>query len=414
MDTTGNITADMALSLLEQGIFSDEDIRGKRVLVVGGMIWDYPLGEMVVGHFREHGAAFVKHLYYYYQQRADFSDFMQQRIPGDVFDLIFFIEGLEKTWDPRRTAASVKRACAPNGCILLMARAPLDMGMQFGIRFCEDFWRYTAEDLHALFPAYRVLRTVETTPAYFTAVKLRKVAEDEPSLDENIAIYHRCAGRPVTFAESLELGYFRSLSELTDLGNLMVTDKGLLFHNYLDKYEFFLRSFRARAFTLLELGVFEGASEELWEAYFPNAEIHGVDIDPDCKYYEKGRVHIHIMDLAEKENLIKLRALHPTVIIDDASHLWSHQILALFTLYDVLPSGGVYILEDMETSLNRGLYSGYDDAEIDAYTVSERIARVAASKEPETRAPYAGEITRIGMATELVAIMKGSAIFIKR
>ena len=414
MDTTGNITADMALGLLEQGIFSDEEIRGRRVLVVGGMIWDYPLGAMVVEHFKQHGAVLVKLLHYYYQQRADFSDFFQQRLAGETFDLIFFIEGLEKAWDPRLAAMSVKRACAPDGRILLMARAPLDTGTRFNIHFCEDNWRYTGKDICALFPEYKPLRMVETTPPYFSAAKLQKVAEDVLALGDDIAIYHCRVGRPVTFGESRELGYFRSFSELTDLGNLMVTDKGLLFHNYLDKYEFFLKPFKERAFTLLELGVFMGASEDLWEAYFPHAEIHGVDIDPECKQYEKGRIHIHIMDLAKKENLMELRALRPLVIIDDASHLWSHQILALFTLFDVLPSGGVYILEDMETALNQRLYPGYNDAEIDAYTVSERIVRVAASKEPETRAPYAEEITRIGMATELAAIMKGSAIFIKR
>ena len=414
MDTTGNITADMALALLEQGIFSDEETCGKRVLVVGGMIWDHPLGEMVADYFRKHGAVLVKNLPYFFQQKTDFSDSFRQWMPDETFDLIFFIDGLEKTWDPRRAAVSIKRACTSDGCILLIARAPLDTGIQFNIRFCEDSWRYTVKDLCALFSECKVLRTVETTPAYFSAVKLQKVAEDISAEDEDLAIYHCRAGRPITFSESRTLGYFCSCFELTDLGNLLVTDKGLLQHNYLDKYEFFLKPFKDRAFTLLELGVFTGASEDMWEAYFPKAEIHGVDIDPECKQYEKGRVRIHIMDLAKKENLLELRALRPLVIIDDASHLWSHQLLALFTLFDVLPSGGVYILEDMETSLNRRLYPGFDDAEIDAYTVSERIARVAASKEPETRAPYAEEITRIGMATELVAIMKGSAVFIRR
>lgn len=72
----------------------------------------------------------------------------------------------------------------------------------------------------------------------------------------------------------------------------------------------------------------------------------------------------------------------------------------------------VYILEDLETSLNLDR-SGFADCDIDAYTVCERISRVAASKRPCLEG-YITEVTQIGMATELVAILKGSCIFIKK
>ena len=93
----------------------------------------------------------------------------------------------------------------------------------------------------------------------------------------------------------------------------------------------------------------------------------------------------------------------------------SHQLLALFTLFDVLPSGGVYILEDLEPSLNPEQFEeGYRDAPLDAYEVCARIARIAARKVPDDDSLYTEQINHIGMAAELVSIMKGSVVFIKR
>ena len=89
--------------------------------------------------------------------------------------------------------------------------------------------------------------------------------------------------------------------------------------------------------------------------------------------------------------------------------------MALFMLFDVLPSGGIYIIEDMETSLDeRYGGQGYDDFDIDAYTVCERIIRVAAAKIPEQRDGLSDNINAIGMDVELAALMKGSCILIKR
>ena len=71
-------------------------------------------------------------------------------------------------------------------------------------------------------------------------------------------------------------------------------------------------------------------------------------------------------------------------------------------------------MEDLETSFYPELFPEYRDAAIDAYTAAERIARVAASRKPCTEGPFAEEITAVGMATELVATMLSSCIFIKK
>ena len=144
--------------------------------------------------------------------------------------------------------------------------------------------------------------------------------------------------------------YFLEYYKLDNCGFGKGTDKSCIGHNYLGKYEFFLKKWEEEKFTLLELGVFRGASLAMWSDYFINAEIYGVDIDEECLKYEGNRKHIIISDLSDEKVLAKLRNLKPTIIVDDASHFWSHQNKGIINLFDCLPSGGVYILEDLETS----------------------------------------------------------------
>ena len=140
---------------------------------------------------------------------------------------------------------------------------------------------------------------------------------------------------------------------LNEIGERHKTDKrggSEAGHDYLRKYEFFLRPLKAEKFTLLELGVFKGASLKTWEEYFDNADIIGVDCEPAAAAYAGGRVNIILGDLSQPGFLETLPELNPRVVIDDASHTWKDQLLALFVIYPVLMSGGIYIVEDVHTS----------------------------------------------------------------
>lgn len=78
-----------------------------------------------------------------------------------------------------------------------------------------------------------------------------------------------------------------------------------------------------------------------------------------------------------------------------------------------MPSGGIYILEDMETFVDTDLYPGYDDCEMSAYDVCRAIADVVMSKRPATVGRYREQITEIGMSTERISMLKRSCVFIK-
>ena len=66
-----------------------------------------------------------------------------------------------------------------------------------------------------------------------------------------------------------------------------------------------------------------------------------------------------------------------TVIIDDGSHLPSHQLLSLETLWPALAPGGLYIVEDVETSYWAQHAQLYGYSYIDQPSAVDRLKLVA-------------------------------------
>lgn len=216
--------------------------------------------------------------------------------------------------------------------------------------------------------------------------------------------------------------YFADFQELNEIGIKYNTDKCSNYHSYLDKYEFFIRRWKNEPIIILELGVFKGGSIKMWEAYFTKAKIYGVDIDEACKCYESDRSKIIIQDLADENELKKLAELHPQIIVDDASHIWSHQIKAIFQLFPRLSQGGVFIMEDLETSFSafRAL-DEYRDSCVSTYEFLSAIAEVMTSGEylqtvglKKEIYLLKDEIEMIAQQVELISFMHESCILIKK
>lgn len=145
-------------------------------------------------------------------------------------------------------------------------------------------------------------------------------------------------------------------SELDAIGLKFGTDKSSVYHDYLRAYERFFRPRRHEPLTILEIGVFNGASLKVWEEYFPNGRIVGADIDETAHRFAGGRIDIEIIDQSNLEELVRLGVRHGPfdIVIDDGSHIWDHQITTLRTLFPFLKDGGLYVVEDLET--NYGTY----------------------------------------------------------
>lgn len=134
---------------------------------------------------------------------------------------------------------------------------------------------------------------------------------------------------------------------LHDIGLKYNTDKAT-FHKYLDFYEKKLpkRDFSGR---LLEIGIMDGASIRMWREYYPNAEIVGIDTGLQSDLRIEGATLLEL-DGTKPTELKKLGKFD--IIIDDGSHMTADQQKSFNWLYyKQLNKGGVYILEDLHTSL---------------------------------------------------------------
>lgn len=127
------------------------------------------------------------------------------------------------------------------------------------------------------------------------------------------------------------------------------TDK-LTHHGYERFYDYFLAPFRNKSINFFEIGVDKGRSLKMWNDYFTKAKIYGMDIEHGYMH-EKGEVfkmdQSNINDLKSITN--KLKQCH--IIIDDGSHVPEHQLFSFNYLFNnLLNPGGIYIIEDIETS----------------------------------------------------------------
>ena len=124
----------------------------------------------------------------------------------------------------------------------------------------------------------------------------------------------------------------------------------LKWSNYGPIYDRHFADFRDQSINILEIGVLKGGSMRLWEKYFPNANIYGIDIDEECKQYESDRTKIFIGDQGDVSFLRNVKAKIPRIdiIIDDGSHRAKDQKITFEEMYYHLRMPGVYLIEDVE------------------------------------------------------------------
>nr|CAA12021.1 SnogY [Streptomyces nogalater] len=152
-----------------------------------------------------------------------------------------------------------------------------------------------------------------------------------------------------------------ALSTLTpDLGELAVrygSDKWASFHWYTPHYDHHFRPLRNTPVRVLEIGVggYEeydgGGSLKMWKRYFRRGLIHGLDIVDKTRLSEP-RLTVLTGDQNDPETLERIVREHGPfdVVIDDGSHVNQHVHTSFRTLFPHLRSGGLYVIEDLQTS----------------------------------------------------------------
>lgn len=131
-----------------------------------------------------------------------------------------------------------------------------------------------------------------------------------------------------------------------------VSDKWTL---YLREYERLLSPYREQAISLLEIGIQNGGSLEIWSQYFPNAmKFVGCDINPDCAklIYEDPRIVVIVGDATTPETQAKVLRESGCfdLIIEDGSHTSSDIVKAFARYFPALKNGGIFIAEDLHCS----------------------------------------------------------------
>ena len=123
--------------------------------------------------------------------------------------------------------------------------------------------------------------------------------------------------------------------------------------HYFDIYDRHFSPWRGRPVKILEAGVYQGGSLQMWRHYFGRrAIVVGIDIEPQCKQFEEPGVEIFIGDQADREFLRRIRAEAGPfdIVIDDGGHTMEQQIATFEELFPALNSPGVYLVEDLHTS----------------------------------------------------------------
>ena len=93
------------------------------------------------------------------------------------------------------------------------------------------------------------------------------------------------------------------LNELYDRHKNKVSDK---WSSYLREYDRIFEKDRTLPIALLEIGIQNGGSLEIWASFFPEAKaIIGCDINPDCAKlkYENPKIHLFVGDANQIESL---------------------------------------------------------------------------------------------------------------
>lgn len=120
-------------------------------------------------------------------------------------------------------------------------------------------------------------------------------------------------------------------------------------HNYLPYYWMHLRDIRQQVKKVCEIGLQNEASIKMWEEFFPNAEIFGIDIDPKCAKFSGDRRRVFIGDQGDRQFLnqfVEEIGGGLDVVIDDGSHLVEHQLTSFEMLFPAMSSHGIYAMED--------------------------------------------------------------------
>jgi FtsZ-binding cell division protein ZapB len=142
------------------------------------------------------------------------------------------------------------------------------------------------------------------------------------------------------------------LIELTAAHTGKYSDK---WESYLHSYWTHLQAIKDSSSDILEIGIQNGGSLEIWSKFFPKVnQIIGYDNDPKCGQlrFDDPRIKVFVGDASSKEAevTVKKTTSNLGLVIDDGSHKSGDIIRSFLLFFPQLNPGGIFIIEDLHAS----------------------------------------------------------------
>lgn len=139
-----------------------------------------------------------------------------------------------------------------------------------------------------------------------------------------------------------------------DIINGEITDKDTV-HCFVEEfYEKEFLKYKNSKITLIEVGVQFGRSLLLWDKYFPDATIFGVDsvkaISPDLETYFSSTQKINYIVADGYSEEISNSLPEFDIFIDDGPHNIESQLKSIDLYLKKMKLGGIFVIEDVAFS----------------------------------------------------------------
>jgi hypothetical protein len=143
---------------------------------------------------------------------------------------------------------------------------------------------------------------------------------------------------------------------LAEIANNFRTDKNTT-HSYLPLYQHLLISKKETAKNVLEVGISGGGSIKLWNDFFTNANVYGLDIMPIDYVWEeiknKEKIVLHTSVDAYNHDYFNTHLLNSNVkfdfMLDDGPHTLETMIQFIQLYSQIMTDDGILIIEDVQS-----------------------------------------------------------------
>lgn len=165
----------------------------------------------------------------------------------------------------------------------------------------------------------------------------------------------------------------------TDLERLFWLNEGRAIDkwlHYLPIYERHLSQFRGKPVRMLEIGVQNGGSMNMWRKWLgPEAQLWGIDIDPACAKLNGLAGQVRIGSQADPAFLASVldEMGGVDIVFDDGSHDQAHIHETFKVAFPRLVDGGTYLVEDLHCAYWGPWTGGYGRPESFLETVKTLV-----------------------------------------